>query len=236
MSTGLHRSACAAAAAAIVAVAFASGARGASPAGTLTAREAITAAIVERLGPDAAVAIHSIEPVSDALRFTTAAPDPADRLGKAMWFTLASDEPGLPRAVQVLVDVQVTVACVRASRNISGGHVVTADDVVATKDAAAGAPLHRLPVMAQIVGARALRPIAANEIVLTGFVAGKRAVTAGDTVTVIAVVGPVEVTATMSAVDGGDPGDVIRVVNKETRRYLRARVISEGVVEVVHGG
>jgi flagella basal body P-ring formation protein FlgA len=232
----LHRSVCAAAAAIVALSALAPAALRASRAGTLTAREAIATAIADRLGPDTAITIRSVDPVVDDMRFRDAVPDPAAKLGRAIWFTLSSDEAGLPRTQQVLADVQVTVDCVRVLRDIERGHVITAGDVTEAREDAAGAPLHRLPLLAQVVGARALRPIAAREIVLTGFVAGKRAVAAGDTVTVIAVSGPVEVTATLVAVDAGDPGDVIRVVNKETRRYLRTRVISAGVVEVVHGG
>ncbi len=41
-----------------------------------------------------------------------------------------------------------------------------------------------------------------------------------------------EVTATFVAADGGDAGDVIRVVNPDTKRYLRARVVKPGLVEV----
>jgi flagella basal body P-ring formation protein FlgA len=60
----------------------------------------------------------------------------------------------------------------------------------------------------------------------------RRAVEPGDRVTAIAIAGAVQVSAELEAADGGDPGDVIRVVNRETRRSLRGRVIGDGTVEV----
>ena len=49
----------------------------------------------------------------------------------------------------------------------------------------------------------------------------------------VARVGEVEVSATMTAVQDGVEGAVIRVVNKESRRELRAKVVEPGVVEVM---
>ena len=51
----------------------------------------------------------------------------------------------------------------------------------------------------------------------------------------MAAAGAIRVTAAMVAADGGSTGDVIRVVNPATRRYLRGRVVQKGVVEVLNG-
>ena len=77
------------------------------------------------------------------------------------------------------------------------------------------------------------RPLGVGETVLETFVAGRRAVERGDDVTVVAAAGAIEVTAAMIASDGGQPGDVIRVMNPDTRRFIRARIVKSGVVEVV---
>jgi len=47
-------------------------------------------------------------------------------------------------------------------------------------------------------------------------------------------VGGIEAEARMVAADNGDKGSVIRVVNPESRRSIRARVVAAGVVEVIH--
>jgi flagella basal body P-ring formation protein FlgA len=52
---------------------------------------------------------------------------------------------------------------------------------------------------------------------------------------VVAAAATVEVTAMFVAADGGAVGDVIRVVNPDTRRYLRGRVRDDGLVEVIDG-
>jgi flagella basal body P-ring formation protein FlgA len=49
----------------------------------------------------------------------------------------------------------------------------------------------------------------------------------------MARVGAVQVVAELVAVQDGDPGATVRVVNKGSRRELRARVIEPGLVEVV---
>jgi flagella basal body P-ring formation protein FlgA len=72
----------------------------------------------------------------------------------------------------------------------------------------------------------------AGALVLPGSVLVRRAIEPGDHVTAVAVSGDIEVTASLVAADGGDPGDVIRVFNPDTRRDLRGRVVKEGLVEV----
>jgi flagella basal body P-ring formation protein FlgA len=48
-------------------------------------------------------------------------------------------------------------------------------------------------------------------------------------------VGEVEITAVGIAQQSGAVGDVIRLVNQDSRRGLRGRVTGKGEVEVVHG-
>jgi flagella basal body P-ring formation protein FlgA len=91
-----------------------------------------------------------------------------------------------------------------------------------------------LPTVDGLVGAKALRPLAAGTAVQASFVQVRRIIEPGDKVTAVAGAGAIEVTATLVAADGGGIGDVIRVVNPETRRYVRARIVRSGFVEVMH--
>jgi flagella basal body P-ring formation protein FlgA len=77
-----------------------------------------------------------------------------------------------------------------------------------------------------------LRPVPAGAVLLPGSVMIRRAVEPGDRITAVAIAGDIQVSAELTATDGGEPGDVIRVVNTDTRRSLRGRVIAEGLVEV----
>lgn len=217
--------------AAVVLVAAGS-AVGASPAGSMTAADAIRQAVDERFGGGVEVSIVTLDlPARAGDAFKTARPDPAARLGRPMRFTL--------------VPVQGSPVIAVATLHVIGDHVVTrraidrhetlsGEDVSVVRGELRDVPLRRLPTGAQVIGSRVLRPMNAASVVLPGSVAIRRAVEPGDAVTVVAIAGAIEVSATLTAADGGNPGDVIRVVNTDTRRSLRGRVVQEGLVEVRH--
>ena len=199
------------------------------------AEVAIAQVVAARLGDSATVAVHVISAVVPAGPFAAATPDPLGRLGSEMNVTLLPAGPGA-RAVRVRARIDVLAVRVQARRPILRGHLVTADDVEVVTGPLIGVPVRRLPLITQIVGQPALRPIVAGQIIESSFVAVRHLVMAGDTVTVIAVVGAVQVTAECVAADSGDPGDIVRVVNRDTHRTLRVRVVNKGVVEVINGG
>jgi flagella basal body P-ring formation protein FlgA len=198
-----------------------------------SAVEVVRAAIVERLGDvNPEVTIVSIDlPVHAPTVFRDAQPDPAARLGRPMRFVL---RPMTGRPVIGVVEAEVVVDRAVAGRDIARGETLTAADVRISRARLADVPLRRLPAAAEIDGGRALRPLAAGDLFGRGYVRLRRAVEPGDTVTVVAVAGDIEVTAQLVAADGGHPGDIVRIVNPETRRDLRARVIERGRVEVHH--
>jgi len=53
-------------------------------------------------------------------------------------------------------------------------------------------------------------------------------------VTVVAIQGAIEITGQFIASDGGRPGDLIRVMNPESRRYIRGRIAGDRLVEVFY--
>ena len=93
------------------------------------------------------------------------------------------------------------------------------------RDELKGAPLRRVLSPSQVRGGRVLRPIPAGAVVVPGAVIARRTIEPGDHVTVRAMSGDVEVSASLVAADAGNPGDVIRVVNPDTHRDVRGRVI-----------
>jgi flagella basal body P-ring formation protein FlgA len=54
-------------------------------------------------------------------------------------------------------------------------------------------------------------------------------------VAITAVLGGIVVTGVATAQQSGQIGDVIRVVNADSRRVLRARITGKGSAEVLHG-
>lgn len=190
-------------------------------------------AVAERVGSDAMVIVALVGEVP-AGSFVSAVPDPLGRLGREMNFTLSTAGTAA-KTVRVRARVDVVVPRVQAKTPILRGHVVSADDVEIVAGPLVGVPVKRLPEMSQIVGQPALRPIDRGQVIESSFVAVRRVVQAGDTVTVVAMVGTVRVTAVFTAADSGDPGDVVRVVNHDTHRSLKARVLSKGMAEVING-
>lgn len=199
-----------------------------------TPAELIRLAVIERMGEGVEVAVTAVDGLTgaDVVRvFREARPDPSARLGRPIRVTLV---PEKGTATVVTATVRVIGDRVVVRRAVSRGATVEADDVELVRAELVGTPIRRLPTLDEVTGARALRPIAEGAIVLPGFVLVPRAVDVGDRVTVVASVGAVQVTGTFIASDSGAVGDLIRVMNPDTRRYVRGRIVSKGVVEVIY--
>jgi len=206
-------------------------ARAAGPAPLFTAADAIRRAICQRIGADADVTIVSLDIKGDAAAFRDARPDPSAQLGKPIRFTLlTADNAALP----VIATVVVTAPHAIVRQAIVRGQAVAAEDIETAQGPLAGIPIVRVPAVADILGTRALRPMASGTVVLSSFVQIRRAVEPGDTVTVVALSGVIEVTARFVAADGGNVGDAIRVRNPDSRTFVRGRIVKRGLVEVIY--
>lgn len=198
-----------------------------------SAEALIREAVAARLAVQAHVDVVSISLPSNRgdVLFTSVRIDPAAWLGRPLRITLTPTS-GAP--VIGATGVRVVASHVVAARDLERGARLVGADVEVREAELVGIPLRRLPQMEQIIGGRTLRTVKAGTILLPGAVAVRRAVEAGDEVTVVALVGEAEVSARLVAADGGEPGAVIRVTNPDTRRDLRARVVGEGRVEVMY--
>jgi flagella basal body P-ring formation protein FlgA len=194
-------------------------------------RAAIAAAVAAHVGPDAAVDVRGMDPAAVTIPLTQVEIDPAARMGMPITVLLFT---GPAASVRVRADVRIVLDYARASRAIERGHVLTANDLAPARSEALGLPLRALPTAVQLVGGRVLRAMTAGEVFQAGFVTIQPIVRAGASVTAIARVGDVEVSATFVAVDSGNAGDVIRIANPDTHRTLRARVVTSGAVEVLN--
>lgn len=195
-----------------------------------TAREVIARAVVERMGDGVTVQVLAVDmPTGTADRFIDALPDPAGRLGRGIRFRLV---PAQGSRVFATATLRVVGPYVVTRRGLARGATIAADDVEVVSTEVQHAPLRRLPTGEQVIGSRVLRPVAGGSVVLPGTVAVRRAVEPGDRITAVAIAGDVRVSAELKATDGGEPGEVIRLVNTDTRRTLRGRILREGLVEV----
>jgi flagella basal body P-ring formation protein FlgA len=196
-----------------------------------SADEVICAAVLERVGPNAAVSVSGLDVPGPNTTFQTARPDPEGRLGKPMRFTLIT---GAGTPVIAVATVHVVTDYAVTKRALARNETITQVDIAAARDELVGAPLRRPPTAAELVGARVLRPLPAGITVLQGAVVSRRSIEPGDHVVVVALSGPVQVEAEMVAADGGRIGDIVRTINPATHQYVRGRVIEAGRVEVIH--
>lgn len=201
----------------------------------------VSAAIVEavrvRMGDDAVVIVSELEVSSvEDFAFVQAVPAPQARLGRRIQFRLlgANGRGAGARTIGTAAAlVQLDVEHVRALALVTRGRELAGDEVEASHGDLTGLPLRRLPRLADVTGARALVNLAPGEVLTRASVTSRPAVRSGQVVRATARVGGVEVVAALVAAQDGESGAVIRVVNKESRRELRARVVDSGVVEVI---
>lgn len=211
----------------------------AAGAGEAAVRQAIVEAVKSRMGPDADVRIGELMVNEQAVGVPAdatlvARPEPGARLARAIRFALSRRWNGGTRtAGYALATIYVATPHARAVRAIDRGETVQADDVIAQRSEVGPVPLQRLPRAADVVGTRALREVAADEVLTRGIVGVKPAVRSGDVVAVRAREAGVTVQTQGVATQSGGVGETIRVVNPASRRRLKARVVAPGEVEVV---
>lgn len=204
--------------------------------GTAMVERAIVDAVRERMGAAAVVRVSGLTVtfIADA-QMLRAVPDPNARLGGPMAFKLVGQAGDGRAAVagRATAVVDASVEHVRARAVIERGREVEEGDVAVSTEPLRELPLRRLPGLREVTGARALVNLAPGTVVTAPSVAARPAVRTGQPVEARARMGSLVAIATLIAGQDGVEGDVIRVVNKESRRELRARVVEPGVVEVV---
>jgi flagella basal body P-ring formation protein FlgA len=200
--------------------------------------DAVKREVLRRMGGGASVIVTDIDlalraGVDGSLAVTMA---PQARLGEPIEFAVIGEGSG-GRAMQVgrgRAEVQVAVAHAQLSRTVAHGETLTADDLKEVIGVPKGVAVERLPTVRELIGATLRRDLVAGSVVTAQDAAAPPAVRAGETVQAIAAIGGVRVAAQVMSLDNGATGAIVRVVNKESRRELRARVVASGIVEVLH--
>lgn len=201
------------------------------------ARAAIVEAVRARVGEQADVQVTDLvvraKPTTGGKVMAT--PEPDARLTRPIRFSLAERRAGQATTTlgYAVATVFVSMAHARVVRLLPRGTVLGAEDLV-TRCAELGAvSLRRLPAAADLVGGRAARDLDADEVVTKSMVIAEPLVRSGDHVTVRSIVGAVQVEGRAVAAQNGFRGETIRVVNPDSRKAIRARVVGPGEVEVV---
>ncbi len=200
--------------------------------------EALAAEVRSRMGPSALVSVDHVEiavrsRVEGSVGVTIV---PDARLDAPIEFGIIG--PGSSgRAVSIgrgRAIVQVLVGHAVLSRTVTRGTVLTASDVADVVGPPGAVPVRRLPTATGLVGATLRRDAASGEVVTVQSVTMPPAVRVGDVVQARASIGSVQAMGALTVLDNGAEGAIVRVVNRESRREVRARVIRSGVVEVIH--
>ena len=200
--------------------------------------QAIVEAVRSRMGTGADVRIETLL-VTGADRGDgrlIAMPEPAARTGRPIRFVLSRRTAGSTQSVPAgyaVATVHVATEHARASRLIPRGESCETEAIVASRGEVEAVLLQRLPKADEIAGARAVRDVVADEVLTRSVVALRSTIRSGDVVSVGAGEDGVRVETQGVATQSGGVGDTIRVVNRESRRSLRARVTGPGKVEVI---
>lgn len=202
------------------------------------ALDAITGAVRARMGSSAEVTVAAVKETAAIPAFDEAVLAPGGRLELPVrvWFRGRKDGAtrGLATVAAVTVRLEVSVEHAHAAHAVTHGRTLGAADVIAVRHAIARGPLRRLPTAAEVEGATALRDLPEGACLTAAMVSSPPAIVAGAEVVAVVRSGEVEVRATLEALDSGPVGARIRVMNPETRRTVRARVVSKGLVEIGH--
>jgi flagella basal body P-ring formation protein FlgA len=201
-------------------------------------RAAIVQAVAQRLGGKADVIVTSLEirsagALEGQLR---AIPEPGARIGRPSVFSLTLvGRAGARRIGSAVADLEAVADHVRVRRVVSRGEVLDDAALESMRGPVTDVLLRTLPGLANVSGARATRDLESGDVVTAERVAAAPTVRSGQQVALTARIGQVEVRTIGVATANAALGDVIRVVNPESRRTVVGRVVAPGEVEVMYG-
>ncbi len=194
-------------------------------------RDAIVAAVQEQTGGAAVTLDVRVVEIPSGV-----SPDQADieagaRFGRPSRFRLRAGARSIGYAVAV---VHATSRHLTTTRAIRAGETVGPDDFQEATAGLGGLPMESLPGPEQVTGAITTRALSAGEAITARLVRMPPAVRSGDVVSTRVIVEGVEAVGVATALQSGNVGDVIRLVNPESRRQLRGRITGKAAVEVQH--
>lgn len=202
---------------------------------------AVVAAVQVRMGADADVVVDQVHEVSlVGGTLVDAVPAPGAKLGAAARFVLRGvgatvADPGRMTPVgHATVTVRVVADHAHTARAVRRGAALEAADLVPARHGFDAGPLTRPPAIEDALHGRVLRDLPAGACLTHQAFTATPPVRAGGDVVAVMRVGDIEVRADLVAVDSGQRGDLVRVINPKSRRTFRARVVSRDLVEISH--
>lgn len=197
-----------------------------------------TQAVREAFGGDADVTLS--EPVLtlglDAVAPARAVAEPSSRTAGPVRFVLYAAGDAMPRRVgRLTARVDVRATHLRVRQRMPARSAVGPADVEVVRADIGRLAFASLPLIEALSGAVTRKALLEGEVI-TSLVLGLRSlVTSGDEVVTVARIGAVEVRGRAIAAQSGRFGETVIVVNPDSHKRLRARVVADSRVEVLHG-
>lgn len=210
-----------------------------SPEAEAALRAAIIAAVQDRLGASADVTVEHVwvPPITSPVASITAVLEPGARLGRPVQFrirTAGGPAGDVVRFSSAVASLSVRIEHARLVSAVRPGTTLTPDMTVSVVDRVAGeVRLERLPTVNDLAGARSRALLQAGVVIEEWMIERAAVVRSGETVGVRAVVGGVEARGVARASERGVIGSIIRLVNLQSGRAIKGRVVGKGEVEVV---
>lgn len=136
-----------------------------------------------------------------------------------------------PWTIYVTATVHVMGEVVVSARSVARGATLTPADLTTRRLDLAALPPGAATSLAQVEGKLLKRPVAPGTVLTSAMFASKPLVRRGETVTLLARAGGLDVRVGAEALASGAAGERIRVRNASSRRVVEAIVIGAGLVE-----
>jgi flagella basal body P-ring formation protein FlgA len=197
-----------------------------------------TAAVREAFGGEADVTLSQpvLSLAGDAGVVTRAVPEPASRTAGPVRFVLYASIDGTERRVgRLTARVDVAATHVRVSQPVAARAAIAAQSVEVLRGDIGRQALGVLPAIGAVTGAITRKALVPGEVVTQVVIVSRALVSSGDEVITVARLGALEVRGRAIAAQSGGLGETVIVVNPDSRKRLRGRIVGSAVVEVLHG-
>lgn len=155
-----------------------------------------------------------------------------DFLGKTILNLHLYVDGRVVRKVWAHANISVMADVVTLVRPLGKHQHVEMEDLALKRRDLAGLPSDAIRRIEDAVGNRALRMIYPDTVLRTSMISMPPVVNRGDVVKIVASSGAMTITATGLVKEQGRKGDMVRVVNTDSKRIVTARVAGPGTVEV----
>lgn len=170
-----------------------------------------------------------------ATRADEAVPEPGSRSDGPVRFVLyVTEGAARVRAGRLTAVVAVSAPHVRTVAAQPARTRIERDMVAARHGSVGRVAFGRLPTYDEVVGQQLRRAATADAVLTTAAIERTALVRSGGEVVTVARVDGLEVRGRAVAAQSGDLGDIVIVVNPDSRKRLRGRVVAPATVEVLH--